>query len=254
MMRKENMWKAVVAGALVITMAATGITLYNTGEQEEPDTELQEKSQLVEGETDEELKDGEPFESQDVSNNTAIAEGYEEKTDEEPLKTTEVTSDEEEYVDDSTGTSSAVLPALNFTEDSVMVWPVSGEVLIDYSMETTTYFSTLDQYKCNNGIVLGAEVGTAVQAAVNGKILSIVDNEETGLTVTMDIGNGYQAIYGQLKELKVKAGETIAQGEILGYVENPTKYFVKEGSNLYFAVKKDGEYIDPMIYLETVTE
>ena len=43
-------------------------------------------------------------------------------------------------------------------------------------------------------------------------------------------------------------------GTILGYVSDPTKYYVKEGANLYFAMTKDGNPIDPMIYIETVTE
>mgnify|MGYP007071190272 CR=1 FL=1 len=39
---------------------------------------------------------------------------------------------------------------LNFTEDSQMLWPVNGQVVIDYSMDATTYFPTLDQYKYND--------------------------------------------------------------------------------------------------------
>ena len=37
-------------------------------------------------------------------------------------------------------------------------------------------------------------------------------------------------------------------------IYNPTKYYVKEGANLYFSMTKDGNPIDPMIYIETVTE
>ena len=77
-----------------------------------------------------------------------------------------------------------------------------------------------------------------MQAACNGKIVSILENEETGMTVTMDIGNGYRAIYGQLKSLRAKVGDMVKQGVIFGYVEEPTRYFVKEGSNLYFSINK----------------
>ena len=30
-----------------------------------------------------------------------------------------------------------------------MIWPVSGTVLMNYSMDKTVYFATLDQYKYN---------------------------------------------------------------------------------------------------------
>ena len=62
-------------------------------------------------------------------------------------------------------------------------------------------------------------------------------------------GNGYQAIYGQLTDLDVAEGDSVEKGEIIGYVAAPTKYYSEEGSNLYFAMKKDGEPIDPIAYL-----
>lgn len=65
----------------------------------------------------------------------------------------------------------------------------------------------------------------------------------------MDLGNGYQAVYGQLSDLMVSQGDTVAEGTILGYVGAPTKYYSTEGSNLYFAMSKDSEPIDPISYL-----
>lgn len=252
-MRRENMWKVAISGVLALTLAVTGITLYNNEKKDEPKEKKQQEAQLVENIGDEEFND-DPFESQDVSSGEVNAENYEEYSDENDSvgKNNAVTGNHAD--DKSKNTSGDVVPTLNFTEDSVMVWPVAGEVLIDYSMETTTYFSTLDQYKCCNGVVLSTEVGTAVQAAANGTIVSIAENEETGLTVSMDLGNGYYAIYGQMKGLNAKVGDTVEQGKIFGYIEEPTKYYVKEGANLYFSMKKDGTYVDPMIYLETVVE
>lgn len=156
--------------------------------------------------------------------------------------------------DGAQDTAAPVQPSLNFSEDSTMLWPVSGEVLIDYSMDATIYFPTLDQYKYNSALVLGSANGEPVQAAANGQVLSVVENEETGTTLTMDLGNGYQAVYGQLKDLTVSEGQIVEAGAVIGYVNDPTKYYVKEGANLYFAMTKDGAAVDPMIYIETVTE
>lgn len=239
MMKKENIWKTAISGILVLTLTATGIALYQTGKEDTP-KEQQEELQLVQNPSEEQE------ESKDVNNPSADA-----KYGEEEVKITQVTENEEEHVEENEQTVSKVL---NFTEESAMVWPLRGELLLDYSMETTTYFKTLDQYKCSKGIVLGAAVGSSVQAAANGKVLSIVENEETGVTVTMDLGNDFYAIYGQLRGLNVKVGDYVEQGTILGCVDEPTKYYVEEGSNLYFAVKKGGTYVDPMLYLETETE
>lgn len=38
---------------------------------------------------------------------------------------------------------------INFTEDSYILWPVNGAVIMSYSMDKTVYFQTLDQYKYN---------------------------------------------------------------------------------------------------------
>lgn len=141
------------------------------------------------------------------------------------------------------------LPAVNFSEDTLMEWPVNGNILLDYSMDQTTYFPTLDQYKLSPAIAVGAVEGAPVVAAVNGTVYSVEQNAETGTTVTMELGNGYQAVYGQLTDLTVSEGDTIKKGTTIGYIAQPTKYYSTEGTNLYFEMKKDGEPIDPIAYL-----
>ena len=121
--------------------------------------------------------------------------------------------------------------------------------MIDYSMDQSVYFPTLDQYKLSPAIAVQAVEGAPVVSAVNGTVYSIKNDAQTGTTVTMELGNGYQAIYGQLTDLDVAEGDTVTKGSIIGYVASPTKYYSEEGSNLYFAMKKDGKPIDPITYL-----
>ena len=141
------------------------------------------------------------------------------------------------------------LPTVNFSEDTLMEWPVNGNILLDYSMDQTTYFPTLDQYRLNPAIAVGAVEGAPVVAAVNGTVYSVEQDAQTGTTVTMELGNGYQAVYGQLTDLTVSEGDTIKKGTTIGYIAQPTKYYSTEGTNLYFEMKKDGEPIDPIAYL-----
>ncbi len=83
-----------------------------------------------------------------------------------------------------------------------------------------------------------------------GKVQTIENNEETGCTVTVELGDGYQAIYGQLKELNFEEGDYVEAGHVIGYISEPTKYYSVEGSNLYFALQKDGSPIDPIDFFE----
>lgn len=144
----------------------------------------------------------------------------------------------------------AVEDVLHFDPDASLVWPLDGEVLRNYSMDATVYFPTLDQYKYNPATIIGGEVNSKVYLIARGVITDISINEETGCTVTQDLGDGYTAIYGQLKELNFSVGECGEAGQVLGYVNEPTKYYSVEGSNLYFELQKDGVPVDPIEYFQ----
>ena len=139
---------------------------------------------------------------------------------------------------------------LSFSVNDTLMWPVDGNVVLNYSMDQTVYFSTLDQYKYNPALIISGEVGAEVTAAAEGEVISITEHAQTGTTVRVDLGDGYEAIYGQLKDVKVKAGERIQQGEIIGCLNEPTKYYSVEGCNLYFQLLENGEPRNPMEYLD----
>lgn len=139
---------------------------------------------------------------------------------------------------------------LHFASEENLVWPLEGNVLLDYSMDATIYFPTLDQYRCNPAIVIGGEVNSKVYLVAPGVITDISTNEVTGCTVTQDLGDGYSAVYGQLKELNFSVGDEVEGGQVIGYVSEPTKYYSVEGSNLYFELLKDGEPVNPLEYFE----
>lgn len=140
-------------------------------------------------------------------------------------------------------------PKLSFNEDSTLVKPVaSTTALIDYSMDQTVYFPTLNVYKYNPALVLSAKEGEKVHAAADGKVTNIFNHEETGLTVSMDMGDGYTAVYGQLQEVSLEEGDYVSAGDVIGTVCAPTKYYAKEGDNLYFAMSKDGVSLDPVLF------
>ena len=139
---------------------------------------------------------------------------------------------------------------LHFASEENLVWPLEGNVLLDYSMDATIYFPTLDQYRYNPAIVIGGEVNSKVYLVAPGVITDISTNEVTGCTVTQDLGDGYSAVYGQLKELNFSVGDEVEGGQVIGYVSEPTKYYSVEGSNLYFELLKDGEPVNPLEYFE----
>ena len=137
----------------------------------------------------------------------------------------------------------------NFTSDSKMIWPVNGTVLMNYSMDKTVYFATLDQYKYNPALIIEGAEGDQVLCGAPGVIKSIDVTAQTGTTVTVDLGNGYEVLYGQLKEVPVKVGDQVEAKSILGYVGQPTKYYSVEGCNVYMELRKDGTTVNPVDYM-----
>lgn len=148
------------------------------------------------------------------------------------------------------GQDAAIPLVLNFSDTSKITWPVMGNILLDYSMDTTIYFPTLAQYQCNPGVVIQAEVSQPVETPANARVEAIGVNEEIGNFVVLDFGNDYLATCGQLKEIQVVENEYLEAGRILGYVAEPTKYYSVEGSNVYFELRHNGEAIDPVGYFE----
>ena len=146
--------------------------------------------------------------------------------------------------------STTVQPELDFNEEDGLVWPIVGDVLINYSMDKTIYFPTLDQYKYNPAIVIAAAQGEQICAAADGRVTSVSYDPGTGNTVVMELGNGYELTYGQLENITVSEGSYVNVGDGIGTVATPTKYYSTEGTNVYFKLTKDGEPVNPLSKLQ----
>ncbi len=195
------------------------------GPEEGATEETQEASTIMNGQQSEKEK-----KSQDL-----------EKLDEEKKKSSKKQKD-----------SVATMSGSNefaFQEEKGLLWPVQGEVILKYSKSNTIYFKTLAQYKCNPAIAIQAKEGKDVAAAATGTVTNISKSEENGTIVTTSIGNGYTVTYGQLKNVKVTKGQTIQEGDVIGKVAAPTKYFTEEGSHLYLQVMQNKETVDPLLLL-----
>ena len=153
--------------------------------------------------------------------------------------------DEKEKDEEASAQDVVVTKELHFSEDNGLVRPTAGNILMNYSMDGSIYFATLDQYKYNPAVVFDAEEGSTVSACAEGKVVNIYDDAQIGKAVTLDLGDGYEATYGQLKEIQVSVGSYVNPGDAIGSVAAPTKYYSVEGSKLYFQLEKDGAPVNP---------
>ena len=189
----------------------------------------------------------EDFEEEGSMNGTAEASAKDAAAAEnEPAEAAE---DEPEADTEEAEMAGNVLNA-GYSSENVMSWPVRGEVIMDYSMDKTIYYPTLQEYKCNPSILIQSEEGTDVAAAFSGTVADVYHDAQLGTVVEMSLGNGYEAYYGQLENVDVAVGDTARQGQIIGTVSTPTRFYSIEGSHLNFRVTRDGEPVDPLDYLD----
>ncbi len=252
MSRKKTL-RLIVSGSLLAAVALVGVSVYQVEMNQQERMELQDTAEVEDEDdvTEEARLGGNSTATEDEEPHHAVVDDEEEEIPPSAETSSDqvVAQEETKEVEEETAETSVIVPEVNFTEDTLLDWPVNGTIVMDYSMDHTVYFPTLDVYKYNPSVILGAEVGEPVEAAANCKIVNIEESMETGMTITADMGNGYQTIYGQLKDILVKENDVVTAGTVLGYVNEPTRFYTEEGSNLYFAMKKNGESVDPILYL-----
>lgn len=208
-----------------------------TGTQEEFDFSAQNAEAVQSGSVEKE--------DEDIVENPVLEDEVLEEVVVVPQETTPVTGNNV-----TSGSTVTNIPTLNFSEDETMVWPVIGNVLINFSMDKSVYFATLDQYKYNPAIILSATKGEQITAATEAVITNVYEDNELGNVVEMDLGDGYTLSYGQLSDVAVYTGQYVTTGQLIARAGEPTKYYSVEGCNVYVKLTKDGEPINPMNYFE----
>jgi murein DD-endopeptidase MepM/ murein hydrolase activator NlpD len=133
-----------------------------------------------------------------------------------------------------------------FTAADKMIWPVTGEIAMVFSMDKLIYDPTLDQYRTNDDLRIVAKEGTPVKSGFGGQVVAVGKNNLYGNFVSIDHGNGYIATYGQLMDgVLVKEGETVKEGQVIGGVGKPSIYGSLNGTHLNLRVTKDSAAINP---------
>ena len=136
----------------------------------------------------------------------------------------------------------------------VYTWPVKGEVLADFSLETLAYDETMGDWRTHSGIDVAAAQGTDVLATADGTVSEIYDDDLMGTTVVIDHGQGMVSTYSNLQtQPTVAVGDTVRTGTIIGAVGSTAIAESGRASHLHFELAQDGMAVDPLLYLPAQT-
>lgn len=137
------------------------------------------------------------------------------------------------------------------TEALEFMAPVIGEISKDFANDTLVYSKTLDEWTTHNGIDIKAEKTSIVVSSETGVVESIKNDPRYGLTVTITHKDGFKTIYSNLLSTEfISEGETVERGQTIATVGESSSFEIADEAHLHFEMTKDGEYVNPTIYLK----
>jgi len=100
--------------------------------------------------------------------------------------------------------------------------------------------------KMHAGLDFSAPQGTPIYATADG-VAKVAGFSRGGYGnhVIINHGYGYETLYGHMSKIKIKAGQRVKRGEVIGYVGSTGK---STGPHLHYEVHKNGQKIDPVYF------
>lgn len=104
-------------------------------------------------------------------------------------------------------------------------------------------------YLQSSGVSYGGPEEFDVTAVLDGKVISVEDDETLGTTVQIEHDNNIISVYQSLKDVNVKVNDRIQQGDTIAKAgqNNLNKDFK---NHLYFELIVNGSIVDPENYFD----
>lgn len=134
----------------------------------------------------------------------------------------------------------------------VMVRPINGEVVNEFSNGELVKSKTLNVWKTHDGVDIAGKLDEKVKSMTSGTVSKVYNDQLMGVSVIIDHGNGLEGHYCNLSaDVPIAEGGTVSAGTVIGAIGESAESEVGEGPHLHFAVKKDGEWIDPITLISS---
>jgi len=128
-------------------------------------------------------------------------------------------------------------------EHTPSIWPTRGWLSRGYGMKNDPFTGVNQMHR---GLDIANHTGTPIIATADGKITSARKNGGMGKTIMINHGYGFKTRYAHLSEIKVKAGQRVKRGDIIGLMGS-TGY--STGPHLHYEVIRNGRTLNPYNYI-----
>ena len=136
----------------------------------------------------------------------------------------------------------------NISYGGTMIWPLPSPWTKDWvtSEYGNRWHPISQKWSFHTGIDVGADGGTPIYAAADGKIISRGWIGGYGETIIIDHGDGSKTLYAHMSSRSVSAGQTVYQGQAIGVTGSTGN---SSGPHLHFEIIINGSNVDPLGYL-----
>lgn len=100
--------------------------------------------------------------------------------------------------------------------------------------------------RMHKGIDIAGHSGTPIIAPRNGNVSFAGWKGGYGYTIILEHPDNFETLYGHMKAIKVKVGDTVKLGDVIGLMGSTGK---STGPHLHFEVHKDGKARNPLFFL-----
>jgi murein DD-endopeptidase MepM/ murein hydrolase activator NlpD len=131
-----------------------------------------------------------------------------------------------------------------------LIYPVQGEIIMDYAMDKLVYSKTLEQWIVHSGIDIKGLRGNPVKACGDGIVEKIYHDAKLGITIVIDHGDGLRTRYSNLSiDSMVKEKQHVKQGDAISGIGDTAIFEIGDEPHLHFEVLKDNKNVDPKTFL-----
>ncbi len=127
--------------------------------------------------------------------------------------------------------------------DIPSLMPINGNIVSFFGKR---FHEKLKVEKLHIGIDIKAQIGTTIKATANGTVIKGEFAGGYGLMVEIAHQDGISTVYAHLSSLSVKPGQTILQGDVIGYSGNTG---ITTGPHLHYEIRVKGQPVDPLIFI-----
>ena len=136
-------------------------------------------------------------------------------------------------------------------KEVTFIKPTDGEIIGEFAKDNLIYSETLKEWITHTAVDIKADKTSVIKSSADGIVKSIVNDPRYGLTVIIEHDDGYETVYSNLLTAEfVVEGEEVSQGQTIGTAGNTASFESSMDCHLHFELLKDGEYLDPTIYLK----